>query len=673
MGRSRDGRRYRRVFPVLLASAFLALSQPPDALGDAPEGCTPVVGYRIEARLHARDKLVKGSATITWTNYSQEPVSTLRFHLYMNAFESDRTTFFKEGAEDLKGVVLDDKSRGYIKINTMHVEGMGDVKPSLKFIQPDDGNPDDRTVAEVVLPSPVRPEGRAVVRVTFETKLPLIVARAGYRDKFFMGAQWFPKLCVLEPPDWRHSKQTAWNSHQYHFNSEFYSNFANYDVKLIMPASYVVGATGESVSRKEGPGRNEVSHVYRQMGIHDFAWAACPDFVETAGVFDGDADVTPGEYEEWSRLLDVPAKDLRLPKVKIILLMHRQHAAFTASSMDTLKRAIKFHGLLLGGYPYSTITLVDPAPGAWGAWGMEYPTLFTAGSHSIMGWWPLSLLGWDSVIVHEFAHNYWQGMAASNEFEDPWLDEGLTSYCESLFHVLQGRPGAGALDVPGIDSFQARRAVVVASSPLVDPVTAWSWKFWPRGGYAVNTYDRPAIVLLTLENMMGRKAFFKSLRGFFQRFRFKHPDTRDFLDWFYQSGGADVGAFIESAFAPGASLDYAVAGVDVAPQGGGLTLSRVTVTRAGTMQLPVDVLVRFEDGREERKRWDARSMWRVFEFSGPSPVAVAWVDPDFRVPLDSNLANNSYSVKPKAGLLDRIESIFRFIVQFLLQLLAFLS
>jgi len=34
----------------------------------------------------------------------------------------------------------------------------------------------------------------------------------------------------------------------------------------------------------------------------------------------------------------------------------------------------------------------------------------------------------EDVTVHEGVHNYFYGLIGSNEFEEAWLDEGLTTY-----------------------------------------------------------------------------------------------------------------------------------------------------------------------------------------------------------------------------------------------------
>ena len=80
-----------------------------------------------------------------------------------------------------------------------------------------------------------------------------------------------------------------------------------------------------------------------------------------------------------------------------------------------------------GPYPYAQITVVDPPHGAAEAGGMEYPTFITGDS----GWYiPKGVHFIDLVTEHEFGHQYWYGMVATNEFENGWLDEGINSYTE---------------------------------------------------------------------------------------------------------------------------------------------------------------------------------------------------------------------------------------------------
>ena len=68
------------------------------------------------------------------------------------------------------------------------------------------------------------------VKIDFETKLPSRIRRTGYTGDFYFVAQWFPKFGVYEPAGMRYATRGGWNCHQFHANSEFYSNHSVYDV-----------------------------------------------------------------------------------------------------------------------------------------------------------------------------------------------------------------------------------------------------------------------------------------------------------------------------------------------------------------------------------------------------------------------------------------------------------
>jgi hypothetical protein len=61
---------------------------------------------------------------------------------------------------------------------------------------------------------------------------------------------------------------------------------------------------------------------------------------------------------------------------------------------------------------------------------------------------------------------------------------------------------------------------------------------------------------------------------------------------------------------------------------------------------PVDVVVRFEGGGEQRWNWDGRDRWKAFEVDGRSRAVSAEVDPERILLLDINRTNNSAALAP---------------------------
>src|SRR5215471_19804544 len=258
------------------SALFLAALALP--LAAAGESLTPpIASYEISCRLDAEKKIVEGTELLTWTNRTTRSATTLQMHLYLNAFRNTRSTFWRESGGMARSTRLPE-SWGYVEITRMTLEDNTDLLPVLSYLAPDDGNENDRTVAEVRLPRPVPPGGTIRVALDFRSKLPRVAARTGFKGDFFLVAQWFPKVGVLE--------ETGWNCHQFHANSEFFADFGDYDVTIDAPGRYKgkIGATGAVVSEKE-TSEGRVVTRFRQESVHDFTWTADPDFRVLKDVF----------------------------------------------------------------------------------------------------------------------------------------------------------------------------------------------------------------------------------------------------------------------------------------------------------------------------------------------------------------------------------------------------
>ena len=174
------------------------------------------------------------------------------------------------------------------------------------------------------------------------------LGRASIGDDYFI-AQWFPKIGVLQ--------DSGWNCHQFHCATEFFADFGVYDVRLTVPSGWIVGATGVERDVTDDQGSPSSTHHFYQADVHDFAWTTSPHYVEQRATFQRPT---------------LPAVDMRL-------LLQPEHRGQEERHFAATRAALRYYGEWFGPYPYGHITIVDPA---WqsGVDGMEYPTLFTAGT-----------------------------------------------------------------------------------------------------------------------------------------------------------------------------------------------------------------------------------------------------------------------------------------------------
>jgi hypothetical protein len=658
-----------------------------------PDPPPAVHHHRITATYDADEERIHGTLALTWRNTTGEAVPNLCFHHYLNAFSSNRTTFFRESGGQLRGDTFEGDRWGWIEVESMRLGGGPDVSDSETFVSPDDGNPDDRTVALYDLPAAIPPGGEIDLEIEFTSQLPMIFARTGVHGNYVLAGQWYPKIGVFE--------DGAWNCHQFHAFSEFYADFGDYDVTLTLPAEYAgkIGATGEKVS--EEVAGDEVTARFVQQGVHDFAWTADPDYLVSTETFDPQRDVPPEQRSRIAAELGLPESELALSPVTLTLFLQPAHAGQAERYFRSAREGIRGYGLRLGAYPYRTLTLVDPPKGASGSGGMEYPTFITLGTSPLLGLWPFQeVYAPEIVTIHEFGHQYFQGMSASNEFEESWLDEGVNSYFEML--VMEEEYGA-MLDVLGfsLSPFDANRTS--ATYGPTDPIATPAWRFMSSTSYGLNSYPRTATMLRHLENLLGPGELARALRDFFREARFRHPTTSDFERVVEDSTGRDLGWFFDQALHSTRRLDYSIRkaesrevdddegffwtdgertrvgasedeedGEDEADEGsegeddggdGEQWLSEVLVYREGEFVHPVTVEFRFEDGRTMRRDWEGDRRWRRYRFTTPVRLASAEVDPDGVMALDADRINNSRRVERRALPRTKLMTDFLFWMQ----------
>ena len=666
----------RRVAPIALLALLVAA---PASAQSLPDTSNRIVDYRISVALDPAKHQLTGTQTVTWRNPSGvDAVPELQFHLYLNAFKNTKSTFMKESGGQLRRDEMARDGWGWIDITSIRTSAGADLKPTLVFIQPDDGNTDDQTVAKVTLPEAVPPGGSVTLEMAFTSRLPQVFARTGYRDDFYLAGQWFPKLGVYEPPGMRGRETGGWNCHQFHANSEFYADFGRYAVDITVPSGYVVGATGER-TRERANGDGTTTYTYEQADVHDFAWTADPDYVVVKATFSASQDVSPAEYQRIAKMLGRTLDEVRLSDVDITVLLQPGHRSQAQRHVDAAKAGLKWYGLWYGRYPYKTLTVVDPAPGAGGAGGMEYPTFITAGSAWLFNFWPFDRIRLvEEVTVHEFGHQFWYGMVASNEFEEAWLDEGFNTWSTSKAMVAAYGSDATIMEFLGFR--MGDRDMKRASNDRTERynrILATSWDYTPPRSYGFYSYYKPALALETLEGYLGEQTMARVMRTYHERWRFKHPRSEDFFALVNEVTGQDWSWYFDQVIRGTDVVDYdigsAVTGPVRTPRGvfdaeaGRRTVSSrdagekdlenerakkqlfesvVVVRRSGGVKLPVDVAFKFEGKPVERQAWDGRDTTRSFRFERPEKLEWVDVDPDRKIALDVNWVNNGRRITP---------------------------
>ena len=504
------------------------------------------VRYEMDVTLHPDRHVLEGFQRLTYHNHSPDTLRRVYYHLYFNAFHphsmmAERNRHLPDPDPRVVPRIfnLGPDETGFHEIRSLTQDGTP-VRHSIFD-----------TVMDVTLAEPIPPGGQAVFDLDFHAQVPLQTRRNGRDNREgidYSMSQWYPKMA--------HYDERRWHADPY-VGREFYAPFGTFDVRIRLPAEYVLGATGvlqnplameaDSIATET----DSLTWHFRAENVHDFAWAADPDYIHD--VLETDEGTTihllyqPDVAEVWEKL----------------------HA--------WAPEIMAFFGRKYGPYLYEQMTIAQAGDG-----GMEYPMItFVTGRRS-----PTSLLG---VTAHEVAHMWFYGMMASNEADYAWMDEGFTSWAtrEVTAHI-QANPAPS--HVPAFLSVLQFRHL-----GLFETLNTPSDWFDTNSGYGVASYLGGEVILDMLGYVLSDSLRDRFLLEYHRQFAFRHPDPHDLervaeevsgirLDWYFHQFG--YGEW---------DLDYELGRLRSVREGHAWRTS-VTLERNGRTVLPVDLRITLEDG-----------------------------------------------------------------------------
>lgn len=486
------------------------------------------VNYDLNIAWDPLAKVVTGRETIRWTNRAAIPATELQFHLYQNAFSNPDTLFMRESGGQLRRDRHEAKAGGsawgYEEVTRLAVTRPGGNAVDLTAAQQfggtaPDGEALDRTVMRVALPEPLLPGETLVIDINFKTQLPKAFARSGWHGTYALVSQFFPKLGV--------HTDAGWNCHAYHANSEFFSEFGTYDVEIRAPRNLVIAAVGEAAPKSGENGQ----WSFHAEDVHDFAFAVDPEFKTLEGKY-----VRP---------------DGRTTAIAVYHFEY--HAKEAPRHLEAARKTLEFFEARVGAYPYPVLTVVIPPRGASGTGGMEYPTFVTSES---LPFSPPGIRVAEVVVEHEVGHQWFQGMLASNEFEEPWLDEGLNQAVEvwAVDTIFGGMLDLYGMRMKDLDL----NTLGYRSLPGIDRSLTGSWHFATNSSYGINVYSKPAVFMEQLRRQLGDERYSAGMREYYRRWAFKHPRSNDFIEAFSAGAGENLQPYFDTWLRSTRTADWKV-------------------------------------------------------------------------------------------------------------------
>src|SRR5699024_5992184 len=493
---------------------------------------------------------------------------------------------------------LSDDEIGYQHINSLKQDGK-----TVKYEV-------DGTVLDVTLAEPILPGEEVTFNMSFEAQVPLQIRRTGWNNKEgveYSMSQWYPKLAEYDEDGWHPDPYIA---------REFYGVWGSFDVSITLDSSYVMGATGFLQNPEEigygyaenydRGGADRLTWHWKADRVHDFMWAADPDYVHTT------AQVPDGPELHFLYQQDTVAENADKYSQQQLTNNWEQLPEYTVE-------AFKFMNEHFGKYPYDKFSVIQGGDG-----GMEYPMATLVTGNRSLG----SLVG---VTVHEFIHNWYYGVLASNEKRYPWMDEGFDTYAGEL--VMDHLFNNGQDKHPHQSSYQSyfrahRNGYFEALSTHAD-------HYDTNAGYSVAAYSTGSVFLNQLRYIVGDETFKKGMKRFFNVWKFKHPDGWDFLHLMEKQSGMVLDWYYEYFINSAKTIDY---GIESVISEGSST--HVTLKRHDLMPMPIDLQVTYVDGSKKMFHIPLRMMrGSKPEEEGTNQIVKPdwpWVNPTYTLKLDAS-------------------------------------
>jgi hypothetical protein len=526
--------------------------------------------YTINVRLEPTTSRLSGRETVVIRNNSADRLTQIVMRLDMNhfLFNVPRAAPWIP-AEETDGMVITRMSVNSqpVNLSAPPPQGRGGPPPTEITV-----TGLRTTVARINLLTPIEPQATATLEVEWNHKVPGGPG-AGHRmtqrwaDSLYQPTQWYPRVAVYD--DLR-----GWDTELYLGPSEFYNNFGRFDVRIDVPAGWIVSGTGvlrnpgevltatarERLARvlesdsvrtivgpdETGPGRataqgDRLIWHFVADTVNDFAWATARQFVWRAT-----RATIPGKGP-------VPVHMVFLPG----------RAQLFRDAGELARHALEFYSRLWFAYPFPQLTLQD-GPSS----GMEYPMVINSNR---------------GAADHETGHQWWPMTVSNNETWYGWMDEGFNQYMNILSDADYEK-GTPVLD--GLGQSYGRTSGNEAEPPMM-----WNANYAGPGFYGFTTYSKTPLMLSMLGGIVGDSAVQRAMSEWGRAWMFRHPSPWDFMFFMNNALKRDLGWFWYSWLFTTESVDGSIRNVTTS---GGRT--RVTVRQDGQMPSPVVLKVELADG-----------------------------------------------------------------------------
>lgn len=506
------------------------------------------VHYKMQVKLNDADHQFDGHTDLTYTNNSSDTLREIFFHLYFNAFQPGSDM-------DIRSLWIDDPDpRVTDRISKLTPEQYGQQHIQRLTLNGKkiDAQQEQGTIVRFDLSTqPILPHQSAQLSFDWNGQVPIQIRRSG-RDNAegvdYSMAQWYPKICAYDKDGWHPNPYVG---------REFYGEYGTFDVEITMNQDFVIGGTGEIQNEINRKGQK--TWTFHAENVHDFVWAADKDYQH-----------------------DIVKMENGL-KIHFYYLKNQELEENWKKLEEFTPKMFEYMNQHFGEYPYPVYSIIQGGDG-----GMEYPMATLITGKRKVG----SLVG---VTAHELAHSWYQGILGFNESLYGWMDEGFTSFAsDEVMDQLFPRPQA-PVHLDALNGY-----VSLATSGKEEPMNTHADHYNTNFAYGSAVYNKGETYLYQLKGMMGDALFYKTMKRFFNTYRFKHPTDQDFIRVAEKESGWVLDWYNEYMVHSTKTIDYAIdtvyqQKVDI----NGEEISNIiSLKKIGSFPMPLELVITTQEGEQ---------------------------------------------------------------------------
>jgi hypothetical protein len=281
-----------------------------------------------------------------------------------------------------------------------------------------------------------------------------------------------------------------------------YLAVSDYILTVQAPSEYEIVSNGVELSRESQSGKT--TFVFRADQRREIVFTAFTDYIHVERIV-GDTKIR-GYF-------NITNKDINISVLDDI--------------MDAAAFSMAYYNRIYMSYPFDTLTVMNAA---WALKGtvvsMEYSGLFTLASFD------------EQTIYHEMAHQWFYFIVGNNEYSEPWLDEALATFSETLCIEAAGDTEGSVLWWEFLRSVSDRMQGE-AVNRAYDEVDNHVSIFYHRGAYFIKE----------LMDVIGKDRFLSILSEYCDTYAFRFATTEGFLDILREKSPVDIESIVREYIA----------------------------------------------------------------------------------------------------------------------------